>query len=503
MEKSDSTSHSQKLFENLFRIEQNFYQMAFTHVPPEKLYALENELRKIINETPAVSSGQLSISNSDKIDFETSESELTKVGRYARYLHKKVTKLKLFAEKSLGAEKASSTALEKSSSFEEVPLHFLVLKAKQLSLKLNNKLRKELEELSTTKIAFIDDYTEAIEELKGVKSESMKRFFLLNQQQMALNNFPVLVGKYTRTLYYLKGFGKREWNHLQILSDLFKKRDMGEKKLGGLVREMYQQFKVSIEADAARIQNFPEICFKHIQSLQGARNDDAEFKLRLFKDVSLVYWALNNPFELHVGLEGISAILQDEHELAQLDLKFESPHEKYRFTQNVRLLHATSSDIETKARAIEDYDLILENLSEVIRFKTEMLQKKRRKALKEGKSLPTITIMGGGPAGLSRLIVAGLKGAPVQIIEKRPEYLRKNMIELSPSPIIDYLGVYERLFQANAIYRHPEKYFYVKLQDLEKVLKAIATEIFGNESFHILGKCVGIESSEKKSCAAR
>lgn len=116
-----------------------------------------------------------------------------------------------------------------------------------------------------------------------------------------------------------------------------------------------------------------------------------------------------------------------------------------------------------------------ERIDELKLLKEEMLHQYPHK--------PSTVILGAGPAGLIRAIGALVNGNPTTVIEKRfaADPGRENTVILKKQTlhILHYFGIYQYLLERRIIFPCYRESLQVRIKDLEEAMKAVITELGG------------------------
>jgi hypothetical protein len=212
---------------------------------------------------------------------------------------------------------------------------------------------------------------------------------------------------------------------------------------------------------------------------------DGKALLQWFSSAHTLYWDFHNPFSLPITFDDFemiaNAALEEKHPLHGLvkDVQgLKEPLELLRLTGAQVAKHAVGMMIDTRGAYLD----------EVIQIKTRYLQELRTKNQESGKAI-SIGIMGAGPGGWTRALVAGIKGAQVQVIENRTEYTRDRVIKVNQLEQLLLLGVTERLIKKGQLDPDAD-IIRVPIYALEQTLEEIATELFGTKEVKVEGKVI-------------
>lgn len=121
---------------------------------------------------------------------------------------------------------------------------------------------------------------------------------------------------------------------------------------------------------------------------------------------------------------------------------------------------------------------------------------------------PHILIIGAGPAGLLRAIIAILNGNTVTLIEKRAENangrdntvaLHNDVLNEDPVEILKKYGIYDYLEKEHLILPPTSQGLTIRLGDLEKAMKAVLSNLTKDEIIQYNSEVVEIHSKDNKA----
>lgn len=428
--------------------------------------------------------------NLDKIN----QSDLDKSVQFSKSLARIVRKLgESYSEKETTPRAPKITALEGSTDQLKKYAEFLLEQIEKFNRGASRLIRgaPSLASSSSSSTAPLQ-ISEVLKLIKDLES-SQARYNSLDELD-ALAHLPSIIERYLR-VYHDNQVSLLDIERLNVLENMLRGLQLpGFQGFHQFIEQMCQDYNQSLRKDLQVIQEFKEQHFEEFKVLFKMPDLDAESHFKWFRLCSDLFWTVNNPFELHVGLKTLCAIL-----LANLDQKnpqfqrgaIRIKHNDISLLKTIKVLIEAADSIQ---KAAMGETLIGQDASfraAVIKYKNQFLSRVRQRNCND-RHLPRLNIAGGGPAGLLRAIVMGLKGGDVCLIEKRKDYERSNIVKLDSTPILEYLGVCDRLLQRNAIFENL-RHLDVSLMHLEEVLDEIAKEIFGDNQYRVHGTVLDLK----------
>ncbi|MFT4554570.1 MAG: hypothetical protein ACI9S8_003224 [Chlamydiales bacterium] len=202
---------------------------------------------------------------------------------------------------------------------------------------------------------------------------------------------------------------------------------------------------------------------------------DEEASLECIKNCHEIFWEFESPIDTALPIDSFCYMCSKETLYASGAPLEEMREDIELVGEKIKSLKVSQATIKSLAK---DY-LSLETLntpsirSKMIEHKTKYIQRKRKQTLKKYKKhnveIPTTVILGAGPGGLIRGLIAVSKGADTKIIQNSKSYTRANIVSISPSNLLHYFGATDRLVDKNQLSFGSGK-FHVQIMHLEEAL---------------------------------
>jgi outer membrane lipoprotein SlyB len=344
--------------------------------------------------------------------------------------------------------------------------------------------------------------------------EKAQKLLEIAKNVRAFGNLQALMLKFSRS-ESVRNFTTNDVNDIKILADFLNKPSKQilspeMQQLKNLVTEMALEMCGVFEKGMEQLLNVSQDKLKMHMLKEISRNKEPKSdveRLQRFEQCSEIYWSYSDPFEAHFGLDGFCNIVLDS--LSGKETPFRSlfekmpKKEKNNLMKTITLLKQSSSQIQdtVTGKIYKDLRNDPSLRQAVIEIKTRFLGHKRAQNKNLNSEPVSVNIIGGGPGGMIRSLIAGIKGHTATVIEMRESYTRHNMVKLVETDIIKYFGIRERLEQRGHIDSKTSA-IEVKLKDLEDTLDDIAQEIYGGEEYRMTGQVLDIlpGSDSKAGC---
>ncbi len=197
----------------------------------------------------------------------------------------------------------------------------------------------------------------------------------------------------------------------------------------------------------------------------------------LLKDSHDLYWQFHSPFDTQINFSDFIEMYEQFGVTAEDELELEI---------NMRLIESKIEHLRNLKETIEswghgeDYWKFQQSHPEdVEKIKMEFLKKEREKNAANLQNPQKVVILGAGPGGLIRSLVAGMKGFSVNLIEKRADFTRDNMVKIPNLPVLDYFGIRDRLLKDKQIHLTDEGTS-LQIKDLQNALESCNKGLLGN-----------------------
>jgi hypothetical protein len=266
-----------------------------------------------------------------------------------------------------------------------------------------------------------------------------------------------------------------------------------------LLRNFVQQIACDVESGiSSAINTLLRMDKETLDMLKAFQNkekpDSTQTQLTWFTQSTALYWDLHNPFEIKIGAEiATKTILKalDERKSSSSTLLSGLDQEKIQeLEKRAKLLSSAVDAVTNYAQGSISKEIIGKNPKIAVEAKAAYLKEKRKAIIAGQKPSVQVNIIGGGPGGLTRALVAGIKGENATVIEKRSDYARQNVVKIHETPITQFFGIHDRLLFNNKIDDlHSNS---VSIMDLEEALVEIGCEIYGDDTFKMQGEVVDI-----------
>lgn len=265
-----------------------------------------------------------------------------------------------------------------------------------------------------------------------------------------------------------------------------------------------------IEAAKEHVSNLDSEMQEVLKALDKLEPKTNEEKIEWFSQSNELMSAFSDPFEPHIGIEGfcnsVLAALDGEESAFSEQIEKMGTTEKSELREKVELLKNASSQIKDMTTG-QQYKAMRndpELRPKMIEAKNTFLKNKRAQNKVSNNKSVSVNIIGGGPGGMIRSLIAGVKGHKGMVIEMREDYTRDNMVKLSETPTMKYFGVRERLVEKGLINKDSSS-IEVKLKDLEDTLDEIAQEIYGDDDYRVTGQVIDVlpGSDGKANCLVK
>jgi len=320
----------------------------------------------------------------------------------------------------------------------------------------------------------------------------------------ALGNLEGIVAKFSRS-DDLRDIKAEDLNNINTLVKLFNSMDIEDaspelKQLASLVQDMKQEVDTAFERGMEHL-SILKMNGRAMQMLQdiedGKEPQSDDEKIEWFAQCTELFSTFSDPFEPHIGIDGfrdgvLDALDGKESPFSE-QIESMGTKEKGELREKVELLKKASSQIKdiTTGKQYNEMRNDPKLRREMIKAKNNFLKNKRAQNKQRNNKSVSAIIIGGGPGGMIRSLVAGVKGHNSKVIEMRDSYTRDNMVKLSETPSMKYFGVKDRLVEKGVI-ETGKSSVEVKLKDLEDTLDDIAKEIYGDEEYRVTGQVVDI-----------
>ncbi len=250
------------------------------------------------------------------------------------------------------------------------------------------------------------------------------------------------------------------------------------------LKTVIAEAKTTIEdAFMKRLECLEAIDFSDLEPLGRANFDENSFadkKDAVFAAHDL-YWNFHNPCEPSIGLQDFTLMWQ---QMENNRIPFPHGVDVARFNERINALQTVQANIVAYGNGSKYQELQIEHPTDFHDHKIEYLQAVRTEAIlaQAGQPAPKVLIMGAGPGGLLRALAGGLKGADVEVLEKRGGFTRKNMVKLKHQPILNYFGVTDTMVAEG--YMHPKRGadINVQIMGLQRALAKSVDDLLGENT---------------------
>lgn len=380
---------------------------------------------------------------------------------------------------------------------QQIPLTDLIKASKKILEEENKKLKLELTNYMNGK--FIDSSTEeVIERLSALKGDDVQRILKLAKNVDALTQVESLLKVFCRS-ESKPGLSHESLNQLQTLQALLTSYQGAQatpeiKQLHALVSDMLADVHAVFQRGLESLLKMDEATMQTLRSL--AANPDSPLEAETIRQCHDIYWSFHDPFESQIGMEGfcqsfLEALQGKESPFLTLVQEMGNTS-KNALKEKVELLNKALKEIQSRGAGQKYTEFGKQQPQEAQAIKQQFLRNKRLENLGRIPYPLKINIIGGGPGGLMRALVASVKGHECRLIEMREHYSRDNMVKIKDTPLLNYFGIRDKLIAAGKINPDSEGNFAVKLKDLETILNGIAIDLHGDESFRLQGQAVDI-----------